>query len=128
PLSLFAGESRAPVRVLDARMPARAVAVAGGGLLAATDDGVISMWSVTSGLTLFRTAPGAPVLTLAVRPDNRLVASGCHDGTVRLRALPDGRLDRTLIWHTSPVQTLAWAGRFLASGDTAGHVALWDAQ
>jgi len=32
----------------------------------------------------------------------------------------------TLTWHTRQVLGLAWAGSVLVSGDTAGHVALWD--
>ena len=32
----------------------------------------------------------------------------------------------TLTWHTRQVLGLAWAGPVLVSGDTAGHVALWD--
>jgi len=45
---------------------------------------------------------------------------------VRVSTLPDATVVTTLAWHTHQLLGLAWAGSVLVSGDTAGHVALWD--
>jgi hypothetical protein len=125
PLSLFAAGLDGEARVLDAAAPARAVALARTRVLAASDDGSVAGWNVPSGRLAYRTPPGTPLLALAVQPGGRVVAIGAHDGAVRLHRVADGRVVRTLAWHTAPVQALAWAGRRLISGDASGQLAVW---
>jgi hypothetical protein len=127
PLSLFVPPSTAAQRVLQASLPARAVVVAGDHVISATDDGVLAIWGLEDGGLGVRSSPTSPALALAVRPGDRVLASGCRDGAVRLYALPEGRLLRTLRWHAAPVQALAWAGDVLTSGDSRGGLAVWDA-
>jgi WD40 repeat protein len=103
------------------------VALASTRVLAASDDGVLAGWNPPSGRLVYRSAPGAPLLALAVQPGGRVVASGAHDGTVRLHRVSDGRVERTLAWHTAPVRVLAWSGRYLVSGDGSGQLAVWKA-
>jgi WD40 repeat protein len=127
PLSLFVPPAAAAHRVLEGTLPARSVVLAGEHVIAATDDGALAFWALADGAAAVRSAPTSPALTLAVRPGNRVLASGCQDGGIRIYTLPDGRLVRTLRWHAAPIQALAWAGDLLASGDTSGGLALWDA-
>jgi len=127
PLSLFVPPPTAVQRVLRGTRPARALAVAGEHVITATDDGVLTIWALGDGGVGVRSPATSPALTLAVRPGNRVLASGCQDGAVRIYTLPDGRLVRTLRWHAAPVQALAWAGDLLASGDSRGGLVLWGA-
>jgi len=70
--------------------------------------------------------PGTGITRLAAAPGGHLVASAHNDGSVRVSALPRATVVATLAWHTRQVLGLAWAGPVLVSGDTAGHVALWE--
>ena len=67
------------------------------------------------------------VRCLAFGADGRFVASGSADKTVRLWAVPGGRLLKTLEGHRSAVNCLATSpdGRVLASGGKDGTVWLW---
>ncbi|WP_248837200.1 NB-ARC domain-containing protein [Frankia sp. AgKG'84/4] len=64
---------------------------------------------------------------LAVAPDDRLLVSAGHDGTVRLWTLPQGRQAAVLREHTGEVHGCAVApdGRLLASAGADGTVQLW---
>ena len=125
PLSLFVPPSTTVHQVLDATLPARAMALAGEHLATVTDDGMLAFWTLRDGKLGARTPSASSVITLAARPGSPVLATGCQDGAVRIYTLPAGRLVRTLRWHTTPVQALAWAGDLLASGDTRGGLALW---
>jgi WD40 repeat protein len=68
---------------------------------------------------LLATLPGhtAPVYSVALSPDARLLASGDFGGIVRLWEAPSGRLLATLQGHTAQVYRVALStdGRLLAS-------------
>ena len=125
-LSIVAPSVGIPVRVLTESFAIATLAVGDAGLIAGGDDGTIVMWEPAGEREVFRTSVGTPVMALAVRAGGRMLAGGGHDGSIRLLAVPEGRVVETLSWHTSPVQALAWAGRFLVSGDASGGLALWD--
>jgi WD40 repeat protein len=67
------------------------------------------------------------VRCLALHPAGRLAATGGDDHTVRLWALPDGKLLRTCEGHRAAVTCLAVTpdGRTLASGSKDHRVFLW---
>ena len=77
------------------------------------------------------------VLSVAISPDGRLLASGSYDRTIKLWSLPDGALLKTLTVPYQPINSVAISpdGRLLASGIAAsgsggagsvdGSVKLW---
>jgi WD40 repeat protein/transcriptional regulator with XRE-family HTH domain len=66
---------------------------------------------------------------LAFSPDERTLASGCHDGSVKVWDVASGAL-LWLGWHTKGVLGLAFSpdGSLLASGGLDTTVRLWDAK
>lgn len=127
PITVFEPGTDAEPRMLAAAPgAARALAFADGVLVAAGEDGALGFWDLARGVEVARTSPGPAVLRLAADPSGRLVASGGHDGRVRLYAVPGSAPLETLAWHTDPVQALAWAGPILLTGDSGGAVAFWD--
>ncbi|KAL7187255.1 hypothetical protein ACSBR1_037339 [Camellia fascicularis] len=68
------------------------------------------------------------VLSLAMSPDGRYMASGDEDGTIMMWDLSSGRCVTPLVGHTSCVWTLAFSceGSLLASGSADCTVKLWD--
>ena len=69
------------------------------------------------------------VLSLAFSPDERLLASGSFDGSVKFWDVERGALLRSG-WHTRGTHALAFApdGSLLASGAHDGTIRLWDAK
>jgi len=69
---------------------------------------------------------GAALVSLAVAPGERLVASAGADPVVRLHDADTGVITETLAWHRGGIPAVAWAGAMLVAGDTEGGVAVWD--
>ena len=67
------------------------------------------------------------VLSVAISPDGRLLASGSYDRTIKLWSLPDGALLKTLNGLSPMYPSLAISpdGRLLAWGNTSSAVVLW---
>ena len=67
------------------------------------------------------------IQALAVAPSNQWVASGGHDGSVRLWSVTNGKPLRSLSTSGVPVHSLACdpAGQLLAVGDLLGNITLW---
>ena len=68
------------------------------------------------------------VSSVAFSPDERTLASGSHDHTVKLWSVDDRKLRATLKGHTHFVTSVAFGphGRILASGSHDHTVRLWD--
>ncbi|RMH70837.1 MAG: CHAT domain-containing protein [Cyanobacteria bacterium J007] len=75
-----------------------------------------------------------PVITVAMSPDGKMVASGGQDNTIMLWDLATGQLLRRLTGHGSPILSLAFSpdGKTLASSSNHefndGTIALWDVE
>jgi WD40 repeat protein len=95
---------------------------------AATEDGLLTRFSLSPqrpGITLDK---GIPVYALAHSPDGRLLAAGRANGEIALWEAQRGRLEATLSGHTWTIYSLAFTpdGRTLVSGGADGTVRLWD--
>ncbi|GBC77118.1 Microbial collagenase [bacterium HR08] len=68
------------------------------------------------------------VISVALSPDGKLLASGSDDQTVRLWEVATGNLVRTLSGHTDWVRSVAFSpdGKLLASGSRDRTVRLWE--
>nr|GMC82932.1 transcription initiation factor TFIID subunit 5 [Ipomoea batatas] len=68
------------------------------------------------------------ILSLAMSPDGRYMASGDEDGKIMVWDLASGRCITPLVGHASCVWTLAFSceGSLLASGSADCTVKLWD--
>ncbi|CAI7673674.1 unnamed protein product [Penicillium pancosmium] len=68
------------------------------------------------------------VQSVAFSPDNRLLASGSSDHTVRLWDPATGSLQQTLEGHSDAVESVAFSpdGWLLASGSSDKTIRLWD--
>ena len=123
-VSIFRHRSRVP-QVLSEEGLVMVVSLVGGHLLTATADGTVSIRNLATGRIVSRLPSGSPVLAVAVQPGDRVVAIAANDGAIHLVRVADGRRLRTLDWHPSPVQAVAWVGPLLVSGDASGQLAVW---
>ena len=124
-VALFPIDSATPSHVLPAMPgPANVLRFAGAHLLVGGNDGALRVFDAENGAPVAQGPPGSGITRLAVA--GRLVASAHNDGSVLVSALPLAEVRATLAWHAHQVLGIAWAGPVLVSGDTAGHVALWD--
>jgi WD40 repeat protein len=89
---------------------------------------VSQTFSATIRLTTATLGHTSSVYSVAFSPDRRLLASGSHDGTIKLWEVASGSLVRTLTGHTSTVRSVAFSpdGRLLASGSADETIKLWD--
>jgi WD40 repeat protein len=88
------------------------------------------VWDFARGSVRTNPSPGAGdyILTLAVSPDDKLVATGDRSNAIELRDAGTLALRAQLLGHSQDVVSLAFAPdcRRLASGDVSGAVKLWD--
>lgn len=111
-----------------------------GGPVAINSDGELLVWGGKDGTVSLRDAAtgagkrtfkghAANVYCVAFSPDDKLLASGSDDKTVKLWRIADGKNLATLK-HESDVLAIAFNrnGKLLASGDWNGAVKLWEVE
>jgi eukaryotic-like serine/threonine-protein kinase len=103
------------------------------------DTGMIAVWDTASGREGFRSVTPR-VRTLALAPDDSLIAAGDEDGNITVWSLPKGELIATLkagryginclSFGRDPVRRvgarLLGGGWLLAAADAGGGVIVWD--
>ncbi len=96
--------------------------------LSVSDDGVLRIWSLTSGQILKEFSVESPVRRVAVHPNGRLALLAASDGSVPLLDLESGAIVRRLRGHQAAVQAVAFApsGDLALSGDADGVLILWN--
>jgi WD40 repeat protein len=88
----------------------------------------ICIWEIASGKLLFNHRGHTDwVVTLAFSPNGNILASGSHDGTVRLWDVNTGQCLKTLRGHSDRVLTVSFSpdGNTLASGSSDRTIKLW---
>jgi len=75
-----------------------------------------------------QTGHSAAVLSVALSPDDKILASGSSDATVKLWDVVSGKELRTLTGHSSGVVSVTFSadGKALASGSQDRTIKLWD--
>jgi WD40 repeat protein len=101
----------------------------GAELLTVGAENVLQLRKVPSG-ELERTIgdAGTVIRSVAISPNQRLMASAGSDAMVRLWDFPDGRESRTLKGQTAVIQSIAFSpdGSKLAGGSSDKTVRIWD--
>ena len=98
-------------------------------LFAGIRDGGIRVWSVESGESLGETRQSGAVYAVAVSPDNKTIATGGSDQTVRLWNADTLAPKLSLQGHAGPIFSLSFSqdGKRLASSGWDKTVRIWDA-
>ncbi len=112
--------------------PIRALSLSPNGRkLASASSEVMRVWDLDSGKVVSKvTGHRDEVRTVALSPDNRIIASGGNDNTIILWDIQTGTSIKTLKGHTSWIMSLAFNsdGSKLVSGGNDFDVKLWDVQ
>ena len=80
-----------------------------------------------SGHLVYDHCGGGTITTAQFSPDGQTIATGSLDRTIRLSNVKTGKHLKTLIGHTSAVNSVAFSpdGKTLASGSSDGTILLW---
>jgi centriolar protein POC1 len=99
-------------------------------LLVASEDGMVSIWSLQTLQLLHVLKIGADtVRCVALSPDEKQVAFGCRDNTIHIYDLSDYSPVIVLSGHTMAVFSLQFSpnGNYLVSGSRDAQLKIWDA-
>jgi WD40 repeat protein len=90
------------------------------------DTGIVELWRVGDGERLNQ-LDVTGVISVAISKDGKMIATGSYDHLVRLWAIDDGGLLKTLHGHGEYITDLAFSpsGGLLASCSNDGTVILW---
>ncbi|GJD19224.1 WD-40 repeat protein [Rivularia sp. IAM M-261] len=100
-----------------------------GHILASGDWGTVRVWDANSCKPLNTLkSHTATVMSTAISPDNKILASGCSHHNVKLWNILTGQCLNTLSRHTHWVTSLAFNsdGKILASGSYDSTIILWN--
>jgi WD40 repeat protein len=92
-------------------------------------DKIVKLYNAASGAEVKKFAGhGDAVYSVAVSPDNALVASAGADKTVKIWTVATGAEARTISGHAGWVYAVQFApsGKFIATGDYTGEIAIWE--
>lgn len=90
------------------------------------DLGIVELWRIADGQRILQ-LDTLGVLSIAISPDGKIIATGSYDHKVRLWETTGGILLRTLNGHGDYVTDLAFSpsGEILGSSSSDGTVILW---
>lgn len=101
-----------------------AIARSGGRLLTGSYDGTVQLWD--NAPTVLQASKDW-LCSLALSPDDKMIAAGTRDGTIKVFEAATGKLLRTLAGPATPILSLSFTYRgkdmVLAAGDSDGKSA-----
>ncbi|MBN1654911.1 MAG: DUF4062 domain-containing protein [Deltaproteobacteria bacterium] len=136
-LTLWRPGERAPLRHVKAHktgiMPGisdLAVANDGNWVVTVSWDGYLKVWELPKLRCRFVAAAGAPIQSVTISPDDRIIVTGCLDGLVVIWNPETGESLGTLEGHDREVWCVAVASdnHHIASGDLGGTIRVVDWQ
>jgi len=98
-------------------------------LLVASEDGTVSVWSL-NGLEMVYRIPVShdTIRSISVSPDEKQVAFGCRDNSIKIYDVEDYSLIKSLHGHTMAVFSVQYApnSAYLVSGSRDAQLKIWD--
>ncbi|HEX3599616.1 MAG TPA: protein kinase, partial [Lacipirellulaceae bacterium] len=90
-------------------------------------DNTVRIWDLTAGTQTAVMTPTGRIGTLAVSPDTKWLATGSPGSEIKLWNATTGETRGSLTGHSAEISALRFSpkGDQLASGDSRGHVRLW---
>ncbi|KAG1721084.1 WD40-repeat-containing domain protein [Suillus lakei] len=101
-------------------------------MVTCSNDGSLRLWDLESGGQIGEDwrdeGNKSGIITMALSPNGKTIASGSSDGTVRLRDVETGKVVVKWKEHTDTVTSVCWSpdGEQVVSGGWDGTIRVWD--